>query len=441
MAKSKEEILGKSIREYNIEIEDPSGGIEKFYFWTLEFIKSSAPSGLDYDKVYKIKDVYSASETSSYFGAMEQRKGAQQEKAAQYLGTIGGMMKNLFQMIRELRMIDERRQYYIDSEKGDESAETALKSIWVDMVEGGINNPNSVTALSLKVGFIILPDLFYSVHPKKSSDVDSAMNELEKKGINRKVREILSRKLKQYLLWKEKTNIELKQRKNFLLKYLRQHYNTIKLYMNWVRPYLKNIRRLQMADMTDRPEVVGAFETSVIELEILGENSRGGKFYHPCILASFDYVAIPQMAYQNEYQRGAIHTGKTIIKLEAYALTEKQINNYQKKQEEEDMELLSTLTSAMDALKDDLHRYLEESGEVMKKEEEKKERRNIFREFTSPFTNIAKGFKEIFGKKEKPDVEKNFNTEKDKERVENAVKSNIYILYDVFKKAHKMVTW
>ena len=237
MIKSKEDILGKPVRKYHIEVEDPSGGIEKYYFWTLNFIKDSPPSGLKYDKLHKIKDVYSASETSSYFGAMEQRKGAQQEKVAQYLGTIGGMMKNLFQMIRELRMIDERIQYYLDSEKGDDSAETALKSIWVDMVEGGINNPNSVTALSLKVGFITLPDLFYSIHPKKSSNVDSAMAELAKKGINRKVREILSRKLKQYLLWKEKTEVELKQRKNFLLKYLRQHYNTIKLYMNWIRPY------------------------------------------------------------------------------------------------------------------------------------------------------------------------------------------------------------
>ena len=85
-------------------------------------------------------------------------------------------------MIRELRMIDERVQYYDDSAKNDDAAETALKSIWVDMVEGGINNPNSVTALSLKVGFIILPDLFYSIHPKKSGDVDKTMKELERKG-------------------------------------------------------------------------------------------------------------------------------------------------------------------------------------------------------------------------------------------------------------------
>ncbi|MBL7148413.1 MAG: hypothetical protein ISS82_06305, partial [Nanoarchaeota archaeon] len=403
--------------------------------------KDSKPSGLDYNKIHKIKDIYSASETSSYFGAMEQRKGLQQEKVAQYLGTIGGMMKNLFQMIRELRMIDERIQHYVDSEKGDESAEVALKSIWVDMVEGGINNPNSVTALSLKVGFVILPDLFYSIHPKKSIDVDKEVKKLEEKGINRKVREILSRKLKQYLLWKEKTNIELKQRKNFLLKYLRQHYNTIKLYMNWIRPYLKNIRRLQMADLTERPEVVSAFETSVIELELLGENTREGKFYHPCILVKFDYVAIPQMAYQNEYQRGAIHAGLTKIRMEAYALTDKQIRDYQKKQDEEDMELLSNLTASMETLKDDLHRYLEEGGEVFKKEEEK-EKKNIIKEFLTPFTSIFKGFKDVFGKKtQKEEVAKSFSTEQDKKKIESIVLINLYTMYDVFKKAHKMITW
>jgi len=443
MTKTKEEILKKPVREYYIEVEDPSGGIEKYYFWTLNFIKSSAPSGLNYNKVHKIKDIYSASETSSYFGAMEQRKGQQQEKVAQYLGTIGGMIKNLFQMIRELRMIDERIQYYDDALKNDDAAETALKSIWVDMVEGGINNPNSVTALSLKVGFVILPDLFYSIHPKKSGDVDKTMRELESKGINRKVREILSRKLKQYLIWKEKTDKELRQRKNFLLKYLRQHYNTIKLYMNWIRPYLKNIKRLQMSDMTDRPEVVSSFETSVVELELLSENSKAGTGYHPCILVSFDYVAIPQMSYQNEYQRGAIHTGLTKIKMEAYVLTDQQIGEYQKKQDEEDMELLSSVTSAMDALKDDLNRYLEESGEIMKKEEEQEEKKNFIKEIFTPFTSIVKGFKEVFGKKDdqKKEVKKNFASEKEKKEMEGLVKKNIYLLYDVFKKAHKMVTW
>ena len=52
--------------------------------------------------------------------------------------------------------------------------------------------------------------------------------------------------------WKEKTYQELTTREKFVLKYLRQHYNTIKLYMNWIRPYLRNVKDLQMeGDNTD----------------------------------------------------------------------------------------------------------------------------------------------------------------------------------------------
>ena len=42
----------------------------------------------------------------------------------------------------------------------------------------------------------------------------------------------------------EKTYKELQVRKNFNLGYLRQHYSVIRLYLNWLRPYLKNIQRL-----------------------------------------------------------------------------------------------------------------------------------------------------------------------------------------------------
>src|SRR3989338_4273755 len=72
-------------------------------------------------------------------------------------------------------------------------------------------------------------------------------------------------------LLEKHTQKELEVRRNFTLKYLRQHYNIIKLYMNWLRPYLRNIQKLQMEG---RPisdaDLVSSFETSKIELESLG---------------------------------------------------------------------------------------------------------------------------------------------------------------------------
>jgi len=230
----------------NIISESMRGGIEVNYYWVLNFIKSKNLSfGLGYKKIHKIKDIYTAGEASSLWGSQEQRKGLQQDKVSQYMATIGKMIKDTFQVIRELRIIDERLDYYDGFNKGDRDAVTALKGIWIDLVEGGTKNPASVFGLSSQVGFQTLPDLFFIVNPKDKNSVRKEVNKLKGKGINRKVREVLERKLFQFLVWKEKTEIEIRNRKNFILKYLRMHFNNIKLYINWVKPYLKSIKQLQ----------------------------------------------------------------------------------------------------------------------------------------------------------------------------------------------------
>ena len=241
----KKKILGEALTEFNIEIDEPGAGVEKYYFWVLNFLQSGAPSGISFSEVHKISDLYTSSETSSYFGVVEQRKGLQQDKVSQYLATIGKMTKDLFQMIRELRIIDERHSYYNDSKlKGEEgeAAEISLKSIWIDMVEGGSKNPTSVFGLSQQVGFVILPDLFFtvkvSIKDEKDKDnmgklIHQEVELLKKEGINRKVREVLERKLYQYYLWRIKTEKEVLQRRNFMLKYLKQHYHVMRMYIHW----------------------------------------------------------------------------------------------------------------------------------------------------------------------------------------------------------------
>ena len=446
-AKKNPLIEGKPEEQYALEIEEAGAGVERFYFWILNFIQSTPPSGLNYKRVEKIRDIFSASESSSYFGNIEQRKGLQQDKVSQFLATVGKMLKDTFQIIRELRIIEERLDYYKKSEAGDESSEIALKSIWIDLVEGGAKNPTSVLGLATQVGFTILPDLFFHIHPKNSKDVEGKVSSLSKEGINKKVQEVLSRKLTQYITWKETTRKEINQRWTFILKYLRQHYETIRLYMTWVRPYLKNIKKLQMQE-TDKPEMISAFETSLIEIEILAiAKEKGKSTYNPCIHVKFEYVAIPQMAYQQELQRGAIHTGRTNITMSAYSLTEEQIEDYKKKKEEEDMELLSSLNSAMDALKDDLKKYLEKAdGEFKEKKEEKKKEisavQKLIKGLTDPIKDVKEGFTELFKLQKSEDKNvSSWKAQQEKKKGETDSVKQMFILYDVFKKAHGMVTW
>ncbi len=246
---------------YNISIEEP-------YFWTLHYLRYFG----GFPRIDKITDVFAAAENSAFFGASQQRLGLQQDKVSQFLATIGKMVRELFQLVREMRILDERLSYYADSyttSPSAESAEITLKGIWVDLVEQGAKNPASVYGMAREVQFTTLPDLFFSTHPKKQEDVDIVV-ERERGQFNRKVREVLKRKLRSFLAWKEHTYEEVKNRRKFTLKYLRQHFEIIRMYMTWVKPYLKNIQRLQLdQSKTETPDLIIAFESSMIEVEIL----------------------------------------------------------------------------------------------------------------------------------------------------------------------------
>ena len=495
-----------------LELEDPNAGVESPYFWILNFLRNNQPSGCEFRNIEKIKDIYNATESSAYFGMIEQRKSIQQEKVSQYLATLGKMTKDLFQIVREMRIMDERGRYYVDINSGDESAAIALKSIWIDQVEGGAKNPGSVLGLASRdIGFITLPDLFFKMNPvlteeerkdKKKRDVridqfvDKATNNY---GLNSKIKELLKRKLYQFYVWKESTEKEITTRRRFVLAYLNQHYQTMRLYINWIRPYLKNVQALQMDNLGNKPELVRAFNTTKIELELLaaserdfkGDNEKkkweANKLYRAFVRIKFDYTAIPQMAYQNEQQRGAIHMGLTKIHIEAYALTKNQVDEYRKSIEKEDLEIIASLNSAMESMGKELTDYLDEAKDVTAKEKksllerydksikilkhrpepdidsythdelkkivERLEKQTVkaankidFSLLSQPIKdlkdmtkNISSGFKFLIGKN--MDVDKIDKDVLSQKSAEGTAKAISFLIYDVYKKAHRMMSW
>ncbi len=424
------------VESYNMAIEEP-------YFWVLEYLRNMW--GFPY--IIKITDVFSAAENSSFFGASQQRLGLQQDKVSQFLATVGKMVKELFQLVRELRVLDERIGYYSDSydaeSKSRGSAEITLKGIWVDMVEQGAKNPASVYGMAREVQFTTLPDLFFSTHPLKQEDVDEVV-ETDRAQFNRKVREVLSRKLRAYLAWKEHTYEEIKNRRVFTLKYLRQHYEIIKMYMTWVKPYLKNIERLTMdQNKMESPDLLNAFENSMIEIEILAKKPSGE--VNQCILVNFMYRTRPEMNYHQEYQRGPIHVGKVDINFRAYTWTDIEIENYQKMRTREDFKLLgivdTSVKAAMESLGDELMRYLEEAGDDIEPKEKNEipETKPDGRPYTSSFRSV----KELLDKAKEKKEKKNEAWEKEKaeDKAGPAVKSAVWGTYHHFKKHHNMLNW
>ena len=436
----------KPVKRYRVIWETYKHSLEESYFWIMNYLRMD----LDYPTFFKINDIFAASENSSFFGANQQRLGLQQDKVSQFLATIGKMVKEMFQIVRELRILDERLVLYDKSFQGSEAAEISLKGYWIDLVEGGAKNPASVYGMSRDLGFLTLPDLFFAAPVMKAENVDTHVNKLE---FNRKVKEVLRRKLFTFSQWKDHTYKELKSRRVFTLKYLRQHYSVIQMYMTWVKPYLKNVKRIQLQDYTRSPHLIAAFEGSIIEIEILavkktGEHSK----YHRCILAHFFYRLRPEMSYQQEgYQRGPLHVGRLEMNLRAYIWSDEQIHNYLGYKEEEDIDLLKdideTVKAAYEALGEELQNYLKEaSGEKVEKKEEPKPKGAA-----EPVFAIWGGTKELFtaltglgGKKkdsnnhEKVDPIVLFS---EKKSVESECRTDMWNLYDKYKKSHKMISW
>ncbi len=448
--------------------------IEEAYFFIIDHLRYD----WSFTDFHKITDVFAAAAQSAMFGVSEQRLGLQQDKASAYLKGISEMLRALFQIVREVRIINERLSYYNDTFRrafkgAARGSEITLKGVWVDQVEGGVKNAASVYGLAQTVGFTILPDLFFRVEiddtgmdalidkPEEYEKASAAMIEKVDKKVdsltefNEKVREVLKRKLVQYYTWKHRTYKELITRRRFTIKYLRQHYETIKLYMGWIKPYLRNIKRLQLDQKRmDSSDLIGAFEGSMIEIEVLATKTMNYKHWRPCMLVHFLYRTRPAMTYMAEgYQRGPAHTGQYDMTLRGYIWTDKQIKNYLRMKEEEDLELLSSINAsikeAMDSLGDELKAYLLEAKEefdidkIKKASEKKQEKKSVF----EPLLSIKSGFAEIFSALSKaPGIGRTkgpsaVEISDEKKAAMSDMVLSFYQTYKNFKKAHRFVHW
>lgn len=452
--------------------------IEESYYWILQFLRYSALGKVP--ELTKVLDTFQGSVQSSAFGQQAARQAIQQDRAGQYLRVIAEMSKQLHQLVREMRIIDERLSYYNDTfaRKDAQSADIALKGVWVDMVEGGTKNPASVYGMAQNLSFVILPDLFFSTklpdevgmdklditgYERQSASnlkkIDSIVDQLE---TNKKVKEVLKRKLYQFYTWKYRTYRELKQRRKFTIKYLRQHYSTIRLYAEWVKPYLQNVVRLSGNEKAQQqPELVGGFETSSLELEIMGKTGKKVGQHHGVISIHLRFVTTPQFSFvtQDYQNRGPQHSGRMEITLRTYGFTDKEYELYQEMRQQEPLDYVKAydqgIKEMLDGVGDDLAEYLKEMGEDLEtpREKERREAKAKLDEEklnakANPFflvTDTYEGFKELFGafgvqnmlKTTHVDVK---SAEGNQKAAAKAARRTIYNVYNYYKKSHQFMT-
>ena len=431
---------------YDLSLEGP-------YFWVLEDVQQK------FAQIEKLEDSFAAAENSAFFGVTQQRLGAQQDKVSQFLATTGKMIKELFQMVRELRIIDERMQYYKESheqldkplsERG-KSAEITLKGMFVDLVQGGGKSAASVYGMARELEFITLPDLFFDAPPfRNSGELETYVNSLGK-DFNKNVLRVLVRHLRQFMEWKKRTRQEHINRRRFQLQYLKQHFEIVKMYINWIKPYLRHVAKLTMKEKNmDSAELISAFEGSMLDIELLCRKRKevGGTGVNGCLLITMNYRTRPDMkVVQEGYQRGPVHIGRLELNLRIYSWTDKEVATFKRMKDKETMLLFgqvsASVQAAMEALGAELDTYLNEAQQNFKseKKEKKAKTKTVGERLLGDFYHAGKPKKPKAKKKPKMSKHDALRIEDAKKSLLGYTKVQTWLVFKNFKKQHRMVMW
>jgi len=455
----------KPVNRYSLTLETFHLSIEPVYNFCMNDLKD-----LGFGDVIKVSDLFAASEQSSLYGAGMQRLGLAQDKVSQFLAQIGAFVrKDLFQLIRDIKWISERIEYHEKARSKEKSesepAELTLKGMWVDLVDGVVQGQRvsaNIFQMAQQLQFTALPDFFFNMNPQTTKDISKTVDDLK---LNASLSNVLKRKLEQYLAWRDYNYKELVQRKRFELAYLKQHYNIIKMYMNWLKPYLKHIQRLQpnVKDLTS-PNLVSAFEGSMVEIEVLGKMKHPKSDHYTCILLTLEYRTRPSLSFTQEggYHRGPVHVGETKITWRAYGWDDKKIDAFLKMKDQEDIAVLSGIDEAMNAIKDDIDKYLGEANELSKLRTVEKEDKKSQHKAKKPDSvwavagDIGSGFKELGGlfvpssitgmfsmksAEQKKAAEASAKAKGNQKVAEKVAKKLLWVHYKIFKKAHGCLAW
>ncbi len=448
--------------EYVITYDIFGQGLEPIYFWLLDFLRGGKPSGLGMD-VDKIDEQFDASASSAFLGEMGQRAGVMQDRAMKMLELVNTLIRSIINLIYDLKEFEIRLENYKvlkDKEASSDqkqAAELGLRAIWLDQVDmkkgrGSINN------LAQQLQFVTLRDAFFYIKDESLKGPDGSPVDL-----NERVTRILKARFLEYKVWKEKSDDELTKRYKIEKHYLKTQVASLKLYTQWAKPYLRTAQKLGMKEFTTKsglpsPDIVAAFNNMVMDLKLFAkseikpgsvhsnfQHTQLSKKYYACVELQFRYRTLPKIMGQGQYMQ----TGEAAITFRAFALTDEDIKNLEEYEGLKDLELVHQLTDvSLGQLQADLDHFTQD--EEPKAEETKKKKGfewplgNVFEGFEShigkPVKGAGKGFWEMIRPPglggEIPFVEASIYSKAKEDALTKCL-----VVYDIFKKAHRMTAW
>lgn len=428
--------------KHTLIYDSSSETLEPVYFFILDMMGNF---GL---KTEKLVDNFVSSPGSGHFAELGQRATIMQQQAGKILGDVNTVLRSVLNIIYDLKEFRIRMDSYNrlkSKNKNDtDAARLSLKQIWMDKVDITRGN-SSIKAMGMQGGFQTLIDAFLAVNSPE---------EVDKLDLNDRVKRILKPRVYEFAIWLQQSGDELKKRYELEKTYLRSQVNSLKLYSRWAKPYLMAAQQLEMKESGRNPALVKTFNTIILELTLLGKREvelenkdlkeRVKQKYYACVLLDFVFRGIPQRVTQQPHY---LFGGKVDVTFSAYALNESELAKLEEEMKNSEIEdviglIEGATTESLKQLQEDINSFLEEKTE---KDKEKKSS-----DFSNPFLALIgkyneKGEKKQEGKKKKEPVKiipENF-VEQTYLRLLTAetTVNNMFDMFDVYKKAHGMVSY
>ena len=439
--------------KFHVRYDSLAQGLEPIYFWTLDFLRSK-PMGYT---VNKTEEEFESSVGGGHFGEIGQKSSVMQDRAISMMERVNVIVRSIINLVYDLKEFDmllepykktnEKHEDYEKDSQKREAEEYVLRGRWMDQVDikSGRGSINGLSTGDLQ--FVTLRDAFFVAKDVKHvSDLD----------LNARVKNILKRKLAEYQKWREASEIELTKRYNIEKNYLKAQVDSLRIYTKWAKPYLRAAQKLgskefKTAEGLPSPELVSTFNNMMMELSLFGKKEIkpgeihsdyekyefDNKFY-ACVEVKFLFRTIPT-AIRTQQGTQYVHTGVVDYDIVPYVLTDDELKLLEEAEVYEDLDLVEQLTEySLEQLQQDLDEFI---GKIEKTEEPGEEKKSGIPNPLEPLKEIGKPFQNLkvplFSKKRA----NKYMVEKLKEKAKETATEKSVLLYNVFKKSHRMLGW
>ena len=178
----------------------------------------------------------------------------------------------------------------------------------------------------------------------------------------------------------------------------------------------------------------------MIDARELPENAKSNAKYYACIEIEIMFRSVPQTVRQTQSGMQYTQGGRSEVKIRSYAFKEEDLKYLKDQELFEGLELVDEVAgTALREIHDDLQEFLKEE----KKEEKVKQTpllKSLYqstKDLTVPIKEMSQTIKDLL----RLELSPNYIESQLKKKAESTSSSQAFTLYDIYKKAHGMLSW